>query len=88
MSIAWYDYVGTFGVFLILLAYFLLQTQRTTSASLSYSVLNLLGALLITVSLVFDFNFSAFVIEVFWILLSLYGIARWMRARRAPEKSG
>lgn len=87
MSIAWYDYVGTTGVFIILVAYFLLQTERLASASLVYSVLNLLGAVLITVSLVYDFNFSAFVIEIFWIALSLYGIARWYRLRRAADRS-
>lgn len=87
MSIAWYDYVGTTGVFIILVAYFLLQTERLASATLSYSVLNLLGAVLITVSLVYDFNFSAFVIEIFWIALSLYGIWRWYRLRRAADRS-
>lgn len=79
MNFAWYDFVGTLGVTLILVAYFLLQTERLSGQSVGYSVVNLVGSLLITVSLVYDFNLSSFVIEVAWIAISLYGI---VRARR------
>lgn len=88
MSIEWYDYVGTTGVFVILVAYFMLQTGRMASTTLAYSVLNLVGALLITVSLMYDFNFSAFVIEVFWIAISIYGIVRWHRLQGASQAAG
>ncbi len=80
---AWYDAVGTFGVALILIAYFALLSERISSRALSYSVLNLLGAGLITVSLVFEFNFSALIIEVFWMAASVYGIWRALQLRRA-----
>jgi len=36
------------------------------------------------VSLLVDFNLSAFLIEVFWVAISLIGIQRWLRARRGP----
>ena len=81
MTMEWYDYVGTGGVIMILIAYFLLQTERLASTALSYSVLNLLGASFITVSLLFDFNLSAFVIEVYWVAISIYGIIRYARDR-------
>ena len=79
MNFAWYDFVGTLGVILILVAYFLLQTERLSGQSVGYSVVNLVGSLLITVSLIYDFNLSSFIIEMAWIAISLYGI---MRARR------
>ncbi len=79
MTMEWYDYVGTGGVIMILLAYFLLQTERLASTALSYSVLNLLGTSFITVSLLFDFNLSAFIIEVCWVAISIYGIMRYAR---------
>ena len=82
MTIAWYDTIGTSGVLMILLAYFLLQTERIASTALSYSVLNLLGALFITLSLLFDFNLSAFVMEVCWIAISIYGIVHYARDRQ------
>ncbi|MEM7540856.1 MAG: hypothetical protein AAF384_04640 [Pseudomonadota bacterium] len=78
---AWFDYVGLLGVVLILIAYYLLQAEKLSSLDLNYSVMNLIGASLITLSLLFDFNFSAFVIEVCWVLISLYGITKYFRAR-------
>lgn len=81
MHIAWYDVVGTGGVALILVAYFLLQTERWSGQSLSYSLVNLVGSLMITVSLVYDFNLSSFIIELAWIAISIYGILRARRAR-------
>ena len=77
MSYAWYDLVGSFGVAVIILTYILLQTERIRSESLLYSVLNGLGAGLIVFSLVYSFNFSAFVVESLWVLISLYGIAKY-----------
>lgn len=81
MNIAWYDVVGTTGVALILVAYFLLQTERWSGQSVGYSVVNLIGSLMITVSLLYDFNLSSFIIEMAWIAISIYGI---VRARRMP----
>lgn len=83
MTLAWYDWIGTLGVLLILLAYFLLQTERLHAQAIPYSVMNLLGAALITVSLMYEFNFSAFVIEICWIAISIVGIARTVKRRRA-----
>ncbi len=80
MNIAWYDVVGSGGVMLILVAYFLLQTERWSGQSVGYSLVNLVGSLMITVSLIYDFNLSSFIIEMAWIAISIYGI---VRARRA-----
>lgn len=77
MRFAWYDIIGSLGVGTIILTYVLLQTEKIRSESLLYSVLNALGAGLICVSLVYSFNFSAFVVEALWVLISLYGIAKY-----------
>jgi hypothetical protein len=78
---AWYDFAGNIGVALILFAYLLLQIGKLRSADLSYSLMNGAGASLVIVSLVFDFNLSAFVIEAFWVAISLIGIARYFAAK-------
>lgn len=75
------DVVGIIGVSLIVVSYFLLQTQRIESSRLLYSVLNAVGALLVIFSLYFNFNFSAFVVEFFWLLISFYGIVRALLSR-------
>lgn len=79
MAHAWHDVVGIIGVVLILGTYVALQMERIDSRSVAYSLLNALGAGLVTVSLVFDFNLSAFVIEVVWVLVSLYGLVGALR---------
>jgi len=70
------DFLGNIGVLILMVAYLMLQLNRLSSSGLLYSLLNLLGATLIIVSLVADFNLSAFVMEVFWVLISLVGIIR------------
>jgi hypothetical protein len=77
MSYAWYDLVGSLGVMTIILTYILLQTERIKSESLIYSALNGLGAGLIAFSLLYSFNFSAFIVEVLWVLISIYGIVKY-----------
>jgi hypothetical protein len=79
---AWYDIVGLVGVALILTAYLRLQTGTLRSDSPSFSVLNGCGAALVLVSLVFDFNVSAFIVESFWLVLSIVGFVRARVARR------
>lgn len=77
MQYAWYDFVGTVGTAVIIVTYILLQTERIKSSSLPYSLLNAAGAAMILVSLVFSFNFSAFIVEFFWLLISLFGIVKF-----------
>ena len=67
---------------LILLAYALLQAGRVQGNALAYQLLNLVGALAVLVSLLYEFNLSAFVMETAWVLVSLYGMrAACARAR-------
>jgi hypothetical protein len=82
MSFDLFDLAGFIGVLLIVIAYLLLQLDRLPSSSLSFSLLNAAGSLLIMFSLVFKFNVSAFLIEVFWFLISLLGLTKWLMARK------
>ena len=75
----WPDALGLLGVLLILLAYFLLQAGRMRGHSLIYQLLNAVGALLVLVSLLYAFNLSAFLMELAWLAVSIYGIVRSRR---------
>jgi hypothetical protein len=77
----WHDLVGVVGVVLILGAYLLLQLRKVQSTALGFSLANGLGSALIIVSLARSFNFSAFLIEVFWLAISLVGVVRYFRQR-------
>jgi hypothetical protein len=79
-----FDVAGFVGVFLIVIAYLLLQLDKLPSSSLSFSLFNAAGSLLIILSLLFKFNASAFLIEVFWFLISLLGLSKWLIARKKP----
>jgi len=79
----WYDILGTLGVAIIILTYVLLQIERVRSDQLIYSLLNAIGASLILVSLYFDFNLPSVVVEFFWLLISLFGIGKYLSRRKA-----
>lgn len=79
------DLIGLFGVALILIAYWALQTERLAAEDWRFSAVNGLGALLIMVSLYFSFNLASFVIEIFWLGISLFGL--WKAWRRRGERA-
>jgi multidrug transporter EmrE-like cation transporter len=81
MSYGPLDFIGNVGVVVLMITYLMLQLNKISSAGLAYSVLNAVGACLIIVSLLFDFNLSALLMEVFWVLISLVGIFRYFRLR-------
>lgn len=82
MRFEWYDIIGFFGVAIIILTYVFLQAGKLESERLLYSAMNALGAALIIFSLYFNFNFPAFIVEFFWLLISLYGIAKYFFRKR------
>jgi hypothetical protein len=87
MQYAWYDFVGNIGVGLMVLGYLLLQAEKIRSSDLSYSLMNGIGALLVVVSLLYRFNLSAFLVEAFWLLISVYGLIKFAAKERATKSS-
>ena len=86
MNFDLFDLAGLVGVLLIVIAYLLLQLDKLPSSSLTFSLFNAAGSLLIMVSLIFKFNASAFLIEVFWFLISLIGLTKWLISRKQPSR--
>ncbi len=83
MSYEWHDLLGNLGVILVLATYLLVQMGRMGIQHSQYSALNALGAVLIIVSLLHNFNLSSFIIEIAWLAISLFGLLRWSQHRRA-----
>ena len=88
MSYEWHDLVGNVGVLLVLATYLLVQMERMDIRRPEYSSLNAAGAVLIIVSLMYDFNLSSFAIEIAWLVISLYGLKRFWKASGAREHAG
>jgi len=76
MSYHWHDFVGNAGVIMILYAYWQIQREKWSPKNWSYSAVNGLGAGLILISLMVSFNLSAFIIEICWLFISIYGLFR------------
>ena len=83
MDYSWYDLAGNIGVLMMVIAYLLLQVEKLSSASVTYLLMNAVGALLVILSLLFHFNLSAFLMEVFWLLISLFGLGKSLFFRPA-----
>jgi hypothetical protein len=78
MQYAWFDIIGSVGVGLIVLTYILLQVEKIRSTDLLYSLVNGAGAILILISLYYSFNFPSFIVEFFWLLISLFGVGKYL----------
>lgn len=87
MTYSVHDLFGNIGVVMILGSYLWIQAGRTTVNDLSYSVVNGVGAALILVSLLKDFNLSAFVVEAAWVAVSVFGAIRILRAKRVTSRN-
>jgi len=83
LNYSWYDLAGNIGVLMMVGAYLLLQLEKISSSAVSYLVLNAAGAVLVILSLMFHFNLSAFLMEVFWLVISLFGLAKPLFRRRS-----
>jgi len=81
MSYGLLDLIGNIGVVILIITFLMLQLNKLPSDGLTYSLLNAIGASLIVVSLLFDFNLSALLMEVFWVLISFVGIYRYFRLK-------
>ena len=88
-TLYWHDWAGYVGVALMLLAYLLLQAHKLHGNGLVYQLMNVLGAIGVMLSLLFGaFNASAFFMEVAWLLIGIYGMARSAQARRKAREAG
>lgn len=78
-----HDILGTLGVGCILVMYVMLQLGRIGAERPLFSILNAVGAALILFSLAYEFNLSAALMEGVWLIVSLYGLWKALRGRRA-----
>jgi len=76
-----FQIIGFIGMLFVVYAYFLLQTHKVTTVTLRFQLLNLIGAILLIISLLVHFNLGSFLIEVFWISITLYGM--WKNRKKA-----
>jgi len=76
------DIIGITGVTIVVVAYMLLQMEKMNPKGFWYSFLNAFGSLMILYSLTYNWNLASFLIEFFWILISLYGLWKWWKIKQ------
>jgi Na+-translocating ferredoxin:NAD+ oxidoreductase RnfD subunit len=75
---------GLAGSALIVVAYFANQQGLLRAENWRYSLANLVGAVLMLVSLISAWNLPAAIVEGFWALISIYGLLKhggWLGLR-------
>lgn len=77
------DLIGYVGVALLIITYALLQTDRIDPKGFWYSFNNMIVAILVTVSLLYTMNKASMVIEVFWFIISVYGIIMYFKRKES-----
>lgn len=71
-----FQFIGFVGMLFIVYAYFLLQAEKVFQHSLKFQILNLVGAFLLIISLLVHFNLGSFLIEIFWVIITIYGMIK------------
>jgi hypothetical protein len=79
---AGHNYIGICGVFMVLFAYFSMQVGKMAHNSVIFSAMNLVGSAFIMVSLYFDVNIASVVIEIAWLLISMFGLYKAVLLKR------
>jgi hypothetical protein len=80
------DWIGSTGVFLILLAYFLNVTGRLKSADLNFILLNLSGAVLACLASVMIHYIPFVILEGTWAAVSVLALVRYARRDLGRKK--
>ncbi len=80
-----FNLIGLSGMAGFLFAYIMLQRNRWPHDSFIYLVTNFISAILILISLLWDWNLSAFLLECAWGLISGWGLWKlYYKRRLAP----
>ncbi|AEI35436.1 MULTISPECIES: CBU_0592 family membrane protein [Francisella] len=73
--------LGVGGDILVIIAFFLLQTNRVKSSDLSYLLLNIIGSLGVLFSLMYYWNLPSFIIETSWVAISCWSLYNYLKKR-------
>jgi len=66
--------ISMIGMACVVFAYFAVERDWLDNKNIKFYVINLIGAILLLISLLINFNLGSFVIEIFWITISMMGI--------------
>ena len=74
--------IGWLGMILIILAYYLLSTERLKSNQKTYHLLNGLGGVFTVISAFYIGFWPSVVLNVFWTLVAVFAITKIIQKRK------
>ena len=74
--------LGLIGAGLFVVAFGGVQVERLDPHGAPALLMNFVGAILVLISLAYDFNLPSFVLESIWGLVAAYGLIKLVRRRR------
>lgn len=81
------EVVGVAGFLFYMLSYALLQLGKISGQCYTYTLLNMLAASLVLVSLFNQFNLASALIQISWIAISIVGVFRlWSGGRKRKHR--
>jgi peptidoglycan/LPS O-acetylase OafA/YrhL len=81
------NYIGFLGMALIVSAYAYVTAAKAANPFLLHG-LNLVGAVLLVLSLTVNRNLPSMVLESVWAAVALFGLAKALLSRRPPPLQG
>jgi len=73
--------ISMIGMACVVLAYFAVERDWLDNKDVKFYVINLIGGILLLISLLINFNLGSFVIEIFWIIISMMGIVNHYKVK-------
>jgi len=73
------EIVGWVGMFLVLLAYFLITWKKVDRESKIYHSMNLIGAFFLGVNTTINGAYPSSFLNVIWILIAIYGLSKGIK---------
>jgi len=88
---SWLEFAGNLagilGTMLIVFAYYSIEKGSYSRENFEYYLINLIGSILLLISLLIDFNLGSVIVEFFWAFISLLGIVRIFKQRSTQNKN-
>ncbi len=78
-----WDIIWMIWMFLIVLAYFLTQTEKIKPTELIFTHINLCWSVFLLISLLIHFNLASFILELVWISISIYWYYKYFNNKKA-----
>lgn len=68
-----YQIIGFFGMIFVVVAYLFLQMNKLKNDDYAFLYMNLIGSILLIISLFKHLNLGSMIIEIFWLIITIYG---------------